>query len=72
MQSHGKIDKCIEYAEMIDRYDTVIVHFINKKEYDKALAKVSEIKDESKRNDLMLRYASVFVSKCTKLTIDEL
>jgi vacuolar protein sorting-associated protein 18 len=30
LQSHGKIDECIKYAELIERYDTVIVHYINK------------------------------------------
>lgn len=30
LQSHGKIDECIKYAEMVQRYDTVIVHYINK------------------------------------------
>mgnify|MGYP006094457441 CR=1 FL=1 len=72
LQSHGKIDECIRYAEMVQRYDTVIVHYINKQEHDKALQKVTEIKDETKRNETMLRYASVFVSKCAKLTIEEL
>lgn len=37
LQSHGKIEECIKYAEMIERYDTVIVHYINKQEHDKAL-----------------------------------
>ena len=30
LQSHGKVEDCIKYAEMIEKYDTVIVHFINK------------------------------------------
>ena len=72
LQSHGKIDECIKYAELIERYDTVIVHYINKQEHDKALRKVTEIKDELKRNETMLRYASIFVNKCAKLTIEEL
>ena len=54
LQSHGKIDECIKYAEIIERYDTVIVHYINKQEHEKALMKVTEIKDEVKRNETML------------------
>lgn len=69
LQSHGKINECIKYAELIERYDTVIVHYINKQEHDKALQKVTEIKDEIKRNETMLRYASIFVNKCAKETI---
>lgn len=72
LQSHGKINECIRYAELIERYDTVIVHYINKQEHDKALQKVTEIKDPAKRNATMLRYASIFVNKCAKATIAEL
>jgi len=72
LQSHGKIDECIRYAEMIERYDTVIVHYINKQEHAKALQKVTSIADEGKRNETMLRYASIFLNKCAKETIKEL
>ncbi len=72
LQNHGKIDECIEYAELIERYDTVIVHYINKKEYEKALIKVTEIKDTVQRNTNMLRYASIFLNKCAKETIKAL
>lgn len=72
LQSHGKIDDCIKFAELIKRYDTVIMHYINKQEHDKALHKVTEIEKEDIRNDTMLRYASIFINKCAKLTIDEL
>lgn len=66
LQSHGKIEDCIRYAELIERFDTVIVHFINKQEYDVALNKVTEIKDKAKRHDMMKRYASVFINKCAR------
>lgn len=29
LQSHDKVEECIRYAEMVERYDTVIVHYIN-------------------------------------------
>lgn len=72
LQSHGKIEECIKYAELIERYDTVIVHYINMQEHTKAIQKVTEIKDEVKRNETMLRYASIFVNKCARETILEL
>ena len=50
----------------------MIVHYINKQEHDKALKKVTEIKDDAKRNETMLRYASIFVNKCARLAIEEL
>jgi len=72
LQSHGKIDECIEYAELIERYDTVIVHYINKQDHVRALQKVTEIKEKVKRHETMLRYASIFVNKCARETIAEL
>ena len=55
---------------MIERYDTVIVHYINKQDYSMALKKVTEIKDELKRKEIMEKYASIFINKCCKETID--
>lgn len=72
LQSHGRVDECIEYAEAIKRYDTVIVHYINKQEYELALQKVTSIDDETKRCENMLRYASIFLNKCPITTIQEL
>lgn len=37
-----------------------------------ALQKVTEIKDDEKRCETMLKYASIFINKCCKETIDEL
>ena len=51
---------------MIERYDTVIVHYINKQQHDVALKKVTDIKDQTKRNETMLKYASIFINKCAK------
>ena len=72
LQSHGRVDECIEYAEAIKRYDTVIVHYINKQEYELALQKVTSIDDDTRRCENMLRYASIFLSKCAIRTIEEL
>lgn len=63
LQSHGKIDECIQFAEDVENYETVIVHYINKQDYEKALKKVCDIKIEEERNSVMLRYASVFIKK---------
>ena len=57
---------------MIERYDTIIVHYINKQQYETALRKVTEIKEEVKRHETMLRYVSIFINKCCKETIEEL
>ena len=72
LQSHGRIDECIEFAEKIKRYDTVIVHYINKQDFRKALLMIAEIEQEDKRNAEMTRYASLFLNKCAKDTIEQL
>ena len=72
LQSHGKIDECIKFAEDVQSYETVIVHYINKQNYDMALKKVHEITDESTRNNIMLRYASVFLKNVPLDTIQVL
>jgi len=72
LQSHGKIDECIQFAEDVENYETVIVHYINKQEYHRALQKVCEIKEAEERNNVMLRYASVFIKKIPSQTIKAL
>jgi transposase-like protein len=37
LQSHGKIDDCIRFAESMKQHQKLIVHFINKGEYKRAL-----------------------------------
>lgn len=72
LASHGKVDQCIDYADMVGRYDNVIVHNINQQQYAKALSKVSEIKNEDERYQTMYRYSSIFLNKCAKETVSEL
>jgi hypothetical protein len=72
LQSHGKIDECINFAEKVkasqnfnfkQNYDTVIIHYINKQEYKKAIEKISEIQKGDEKVNLMLRYVSVLMKK---------
>jgi len=37
LQSHGKIDDCIRFAESMKQHQKLIVHFINKGDYKRAL-----------------------------------
>ena len=72
LQSHGRIDECIKFAEDVQNYETVIVHYINKQEYDLALKKVQTISDEKTKNSIMLRYASVFLKNIASQTLEAL
>ena len=67
LQSHGKIDECIQYAESVNHFETVIVHYVNKKEYETALKKLVQIEDGKQRLKLMYRYCSVFLKNIPEL-----
>jgi hypothetical protein len=48
------------------------MHYINKQEFMKALEKIEKISDRKKKNQIMLRYASVFLKNKPEATIDAL
>jgi len=70
LQSHGKINECIRFAEDVGAHEAVIMHYINKQDYRRALEKVENIPDNSTKNQVMLRYASVFLKHLPEPTID--
>jgi hypothetical protein len=72
LQSHGKIDECIKFAEDVKSYETVIIHYINKQEYEKALNKVCDVAEDQARYEIMLRYSSVLLKKEPVRTIEAL
>lgn len=45
LQSHGKIKECIKFAEAVGCYQKLIIHYINKGEFLKALEKIESIQD---------------------------
>jgi vacuolar protein sorting-associated protein 18 len=72
LQSHGKINECIRFAEDVGAHEAVIVHYINKQDYVRALEKVERIPDRQMKNSVMLRYASVFIKNLPDKTIEAL
>lgn len=48
-------------AELNHDYGALILDHINKEEYEAALVKIEGIKDEPRRNELMVRYAGIFL-----------
>lgn len=51
----------MELAELNHDYGALILDHINKEEYEEALSKIEHIRDEPKRNELMIRYAGIFL-----------
>ena len=72
LQSHGKINECIRFAEDVGAHEAVIVHYINKQEYKRALEKIERIPDRTTKNQVMLRFASVFLKHLPEATIEAL
>ena len=48
-------------APHAQNYETVILHYINKQEYNLALNRLTDIQDKGERDALMIRNASVFM-----------
>jgi hypothetical protein len=48
------------------------MHYINKQDFKKALEKIEKISERKKKNQVMLRYASVFLKNKPEATIDSL
>ena len=72
LQSHGKINECIRFAEDVGAHEAVIVHYINKQEYKRALEKVERIPDRQTKNQVMVRYASIFMKNLPEQAIEAL
>jgi hypothetical protein len=72
LQSHGKIKECIKFAEAVKCYQKLIIHYINKGEFLKALEKIESIQDTEIQQAQMLKYASTLIKKVPKETLTTL
>jgi len=72
LQSHGRLDECISFAVQKKNHEALLVHNINKRDYATAIEALNGIKDQKVKNDLMLKYANIFMQHETKFTIDSL
>lgn len=51
LQSHGKVQECIEFAKKTGSHKELIIHYLNNKQFDKALLNLQMIEDKKVRND---------------------
>jgi vacuolar protein sorting-associated protein 18 len=72
LQSHGKIKECIHFAEAVGCYQKLIVHYINKQEFLKALEKIESIQDNEVQQAQMLKYASILLKHVPIDTLETL
>lgn len=60
MQSHGKFNSCIHFAEAKKNFETIILHHINEEQYKEAINNLRFIKEEFV-NEILYRYCHVFM-----------
>lgn len=72
LQSHGKIKECIQFAEVCGCFQKLIVHYINKGDFLKALEKIESVQDTEIQQAQMLKYASILIKKVPKETLKSL
>lgn len=68
LQSHGRIDEWVYFAELKDNIELVILHHINQQQFKKALQKLTCI-DPASQEELLYRYAPVFIKNEPKNTV---
>ena len=49
LQSHGKVKECIQFATATGSHKELIVHYLNNKEFEKALLNMQMIEDKKLR-----------------------
>ncbi|OMJ72350.1 hypothetical protein SteCoe_29243 [Stentor coeruleus] len=60
LQSHGRIDDWVFFADLCKKHEMVMLHHINQQEIRKALAKLSQIEPNGKEN-LLYKFAPIFM-----------
>ena len=71
LQTHGRIDDWVTFADLRKKHEMVMIHHINQQEIRKALSKLSQI-DLLGRENLMYKFAPVFMKYEPKKSVDSL
>jgi len=69
LQSHGKLEDCIKFADNMKQYQKLIVHYINKADYKRALNMLNKIESAETRYYEMTKYMSIMIKKAPDNTI---
>lgn len=81
LHHYGRIQEFLDFAEMKYDYETVILHYVNEKQYDKAIEKLHNFmkfdknKKEGSENvlsNIFSKYSHIFMKYQPELTIDKL
>ena len=69
LQSHGRIEDWVFFADLKKKYEMVMLHHINQQEIRKALSKLSQIDPTGKEN-LLYKFAPIFMKYEPKRSAD--
>ena len=61
LQNYGLIEEFVEFATLIQDYETVILHFINEKNIPSAIHKLKMFVDENKNKDILKKLSNLFM-----------
>lgn len=72
LQSHGKINDCIKYANSMEQFARLIPYYINAGQYQEALKMLKKIPSAEERYYQMTKYMSTLIKKAPIQTIEVL
>ena len=68
LQTHGRIEDWVYFAELKGNFEMVILHHMNQQEFVKALTKLEHV-DSLSRESLLYRYSPIFMQNEPEMTV---
>lgn len=70
MQTHGRINEIVEFAEKKKAYETIITHYINGGLYNKAIDQLEQIPEsETKRfREILFKQCHILMKQAPDIT----
>ena len=70
MQSHGRIQNLINFADKKGNLEMIIIHYLSEENYDKALEYLKNVKDSHKVAAVVYKYSHIFFRYETEKTVN--
>ena len=70
LQSHGRVEEWVYFAKLNQKFEMIMLHFINQQDFAQALAILETQMDPSSQESYLCRYAHIFMKNCPKKTVD--
>lgn len=68
MQSHGRIQNLINFADKKNNFEMIVMHYLSEEAYEKALEYLKNVKDP-KVVDVVYKYSHIFFRYETEKTV---